>query len=170
MTSQAAVEFYDRSFRQALIGSLNLYWQARKFKLFNLKYAPDLVSSAEKSYSPVSVVEISNWENTQALVSGVAIDPNVEKIVRKLGQEAAFSVEFLLRQEAQKYGCQKNVRNIYVSDIFEFIDSSANLQVRVVTNAPLSVGDPAALIPGWVSYKFHFACGFPVKAESEYKN
>lgn len=36
-----------------------------------------------------------------------------------------------------------------------------NIKCNVVQNAPLSVADPAGLIPGWTSYRVHFTTSLP---------
>ena len=165
-----AVAYYDKMFREALRSGLDLYWQARKFELSNHTHAPSLVSKYSGSYEPVPVIEIANWKNFAIPPDKTVVNTEIEEIAVELGTEAAGAVEFLLRQEAAKSGSQKNVQNIYVSDIFERADGSSNLGVTVVLNTPLSVADPCGMLPGWIAYRFHFACGFPVKAESEYKN
>jgi len=162
MIGPQAIEFYNHRFLQEVRDNLRLYWQTRKFK----------ISGPVKSYlqgadGPVVLQELGNWENITALPD-LVIDPNVESLVVSLAREVAFSVDLLLRIEAGKHGNAKDVRNLYTTDLFERSDGTPNLVLNVVLNAPLSVADPAGLIPGWVSYRFHFACGFPAKAESEY--
>ena len=162
-TQKIDVSYYNDLFVRTFKENLNLYWQARKFKVEGPKVA--LLSEPKKYQTEVE--EISNWENFSTSSYPVP-DLELERIVIKLSIEAALSVEIFLRKFAAKNGNAKDVRNVFVTDLFERADGTPNLKVNIVINAPLSVTDPAGLVPGWVAYKFFFACGFPVKAESEY--
>lgn len=155
--------FYYRSFVDEVQKNLKLYWQCKRQALPTKGPTIDFYSEGHP-VGAVPVVEICNWET---LASETAHHPNakVETLVEFFGAEVASSVEFMIRQEAAKYGNHKDVRNLIVVDIFHRSDGSPNLNLNVVTNAPCSVADPAALIPGWVSYKFHFAVGFAGKGK-----
>lgn len=153
----------DKLFRDTVKDDLKLYWKTRKFKIpMNSGIRMNLVEVDSRMKNPILVEEVANWEN-------FAQEDAIEDLVLKLAREAAFSVEFLIRRTVGPTSfIHSAVQNLYVADIFTMADSSENLHLNIVKNAPVSVIDPAGIVPGWVSYRFHWACGYPTKSEDEY--
>ena len=139
-------------FSRVLIDHLDLYKKCEKS--FELGNTVRVSNNDGSSVTTVDVTEIRNWKTLSFLVSDT-VDNVVEETVIELATELAHVVEYLIRTESEKYGDHRDVANFVVSDLFGSVQKP-NLQVHIVTEAPVSVADPTGLIAGWVSYQCRF--------------
>src|ERR1700689_2955911 len=96
---------YHRIFLEEIHKNLKLYWQCTRRAIpLGSKGTVDFYSKGDP-VGAAPVLEICNWENIthRADKPLTANDPEIAKLVRAFGAEVAFSVEFLIRQEAAKY-------------------------------------------------------------------
>lgn len=85
------------------------------------------------------------------------------EVLSKVAREIAFTVDLLVRRQAQKSGAQwkLELKRLSATDLFMKADGNPNLKLYFVKDAPTywNPADPFRQMRGWISYKFLFACG-----------
>ena len=78
----------------------------------------------------------------------------------KVASEISTIVNFLIREQAKKFGFdyKRELDRVSAIDIFSTQEGTPNLKINVVKN--VSTLDPDGVIMGWIAYKFFFACGY----------
>jgi len=151
------VEDYSRIFEEAFLQEANLYPQAKKIKLpyEDIKTSTLLYRGSLHEESR-TVESIADYK----IIHEPFTEPWIIPAVENLATNAAALVDGLIRIEntRKRDGTDpRTIQNLVVTDVFEHSDGRRNFQLNVVQSPP-NVADPAAFIPGWVSYRFYFAC------------
>lgn len=160
------IKKYDELFRQTFLDYAPLYVNSTKFKLKipEIRFSSYPTYIEEKANAPIRecnllVEEVAAYRNLVSTPTETAKNAEIKKAVEELAMHAGILINGWLAKERNNFKgiivCPDQRRHVSV-DIFE----ESNFQLSIVWSAGPSLSDPLSLIPGWVSYKFHFACSY----------
>jgi hypothetical protein len=163
VTFQAELESL---FRTTFLQAAPLYQASGKFKLpyEDIKKVTTLHRGSLHEVVR-TVEEIADYE----IAKGEFTNGFARSALAKLATAAGTCVDGLIRLEnvrSHRDHDPRNTMDMKVIDIFDHADGRRNLQIMSVTPKEWNPADPFNQIPGWVAYRFYFACAV---VSTEYK-
>lgn len=157
----------ENIFREEFLKAAPLYAAASKVKLpyEDIKGTTVLYrgSLSEQSRPVDSIADYELLKNPDTF------SEDTQLAIGRLATRAGNAIDGLIRLEnvrSIKESDPRQTSNLRVTDIFEHEDGRRNLNIGFVKNSP-NLGDPIAINPGWIFYRFYFAAAAIV---AEYKH
>lgn len=152
----------ETRFRYGFASTALLYGAASKVKIpyETRKDSASLYRGSLKE--EVRTVELlADYRTFDKIANGT---PTVDDLLTQMtlfGQEAGAAVDTLIRIENvrnNESNDPRNTKDLKVANVFEFADGHPNLEIIAVENPGFHISDPSAELPGWLAYRFYFAC------------
>lgn len=113
------------------------------------------LTSRPSENSATSVMEeYANWTNLTPNYTVKDVE-EIRELIETLGHELGSLIDYKVRQAIEALGVRITAPKHELRAAAQRLTATSldSLKFNIVVNAPLSVGDPAGLIPGWISYR-----------------
>lgn len=169
-TTQSGPEKWATQVQEIIIAlikeGLDEYKQVRLFRVppsppvkLVLDAYPSVQDPAGIMGHTVTLEEICNYYSLAPTDTEEGFHEELLSKAVKVASEISTVVNFLIREQAKKFGLnyKRQLDRVSAIDIFTTKDDTPNLKINVVQN--VSTFEPDGATRGWISYQFFFACG-----------